>query len=141
MSNIQDFSNKIQRYLIARIPFISIKSIERNRVLDAFSNVNNELHLPIYVHTLSKGMIDLSSNNFLTAAHYISEPKMAVMKGNGKMSKKTSNNMICAATAMVAGGIAFAATKAMTSNKTQNVKKATGKAIKAVGAVIESLQM
>ena len=35
----------------------------------------------------------------------------------------------------------FAATKAMTSNKTQNVKKATGKAIKAVGAVIESLQM
>ena len=61
------------------------------------------------------------------------------MKGNGKMSKKTSNNMICAATAMVAGGIA--ATKAMTSNKTQNVKKATGKAIKAVGAVIESLQM
>ena len=42
---------------------------------------------------------------------------------------------------MVAGGIAFAATKAMTSNKTQNVKKATGKAIKAVGAVIESLQM
>lgn len=86
-------------------------------------------------------MSDLSSNNFLTATHYISEPKMAVMKGNEKMSKKTSNNMICAATAMVAGGIAFAATKAMTSNKTQNVKKATGKAIKAVGAVIESLQM
>ena len=86
-------------------------------------------------------MSDLSSYNFLTAAHYISEPKKAVMKGNGKMSKKTSNNMICAATAMVAGGIAFAATKAMTSNKTQNVKKATGKAIKAVGAVIESLQM
>ena len=82
-------------------------------------------------------MSDLSSNNLLTAAHYISEPKMAVMKGNGKMSKKTSNNMICAATAMVAGGIAFAATKAMTSNKTQNVKKATGKAIKAVGAVID----
>ena len=53
-------------------------------------------------------MSDLSSYNFLTAAHYISEPKKAVMKGNGKMSKKTSNNMICAATAMVAGGIAFA---------------------------------
>lgn len=82
-------------------------------------------------------MSDLSSYNFLTAAHYIIEPKKAVMKGNGKMSKKTSNNMICAATAMVAGGIAFAATKAMTSNKTQNVKKATGKAIKAVGAVID----
>ena len=72
-------------------------------------------------------MSDLSSYNFLTAAHYIIEPKKAVMKGNGKMSKKTSNNMICAATAMVAGGIAFAATKAMTSNKTQKSRRQQAK--------------
>ena len=65
MSNIQEFSNKIKRYLIARIPFISVKSIERMRVLDIFSNINNELHLPIYVHTLSKGTMDLSSNNLV----------------------------------------------------------------------------
>lgn len=65
MSNVQEFSNKIKRYLVARIPFISIKSIERMRVLDIFSDVNNELHLPIYVHTLSKGMIDLSNNNLI----------------------------------------------------------------------------
>lgn len=65
MSSVQDFSNKIKRYMIARIPFISINSIERNRVLDIFSQVNEELHLPIYVHTLSKGMIDLSSNNLV----------------------------------------------------------------------------
>ena len=89
-------------------------------------------------------MSDLSSYNFLTAAHYISEPKKAVMKGNGKMSKsKRVVVIVCIVLAalVLAGGIAFAATKAMTSNKTQNVKKATGKAIKAVGAVIESLQM
>ena len=49
--------------------------------------------------------------------------------------------MKCAAAAMVAGGLAFSATKAMSSSKTHIVKKATGKAIKAVGAVIESLQM
>lgn len=57
------------------------------------------------------------------------------------MSRKASTNMKCAAAAMVAGGLAFAATKAMSSSKTHIVKKATGKAIKAVGAVIESLQM
>lgn len=65
MSGVQDFSNKIKRYLIARIPFISINSIERARVLDIFTSVNEELHLPIYVHTLSKGMFDLTSNNLV----------------------------------------------------------------------------
>lgn len=65
MSAVQDFSNKIKRYLIARIPFISINSIERARVLDIFTSVNEELHLPIYVHTLSKGMFDLTSNNLV----------------------------------------------------------------------------
>lgn len=47
---------------------------------------------------------------------------------------------MCTAAAVAAGGIAFAATKAMSKTKTYMVKKATGKAIKAVGAVIESLQ-
>lgn len=65
MSGVQNFSNKIKRYLIARIPFISINSIERARVLDIFTSVNEELHLPIYVHTLSKGMFDLTSNNLV----------------------------------------------------------------------------
>jgi len=65
MANVKDFSKKLKRYLIARIPFISIKSIERNRVLEAFSNLNQNLHLPIYVHTLSKGMYDLSNNNII----------------------------------------------------------------------------
>ena len=65
MSGVQDFSNKIKRYLIARIPFISIKSIERAIVHDIFTSVNEELQLPIYVHTLSKGMFDLTSNNLV----------------------------------------------------------------------------
>ena len=83
MSSVKDFSNKIQRYLIARIPFISINSIERARVLEIFTNLNEELHLPIYVHTLSKGMIDLSSNNLINedksivgALDYISQQIM-----------------------------------------------------------------
>ena len=63
------------------------------------------------------------------------------MKENGKSDRNTTNNMICAHNAVLAGVIAFAETKTMNSNKTQNVKKEKGKAIKAVGAVIESLQM
>ena len=80
MSSVKEFSDKLQRYLIARIPFISINSIERARVLEIFSKVNEELHLPIYVHTLSKGMVDLSTNNLVNedksivgALEYISQ--------------------------------------------------------------------
>ncbi len=57
------------------------------------------------------------------------------------MSKNTGNNVKCAAIALTAGGITFAVAKMMSNTKTQLVKKATGKAIKAVGSVIESLQM
>lgn len=57
------------------------------------------------------------------------------------MTKKTSANMKCIGAAMVAGGLAFATAKAVTSSKKYIAKKATGKAIKAVGSVIESFRM
>ncbi len=57
------------------------------------------------------------------------------------MSKNTGNNVKCAAIALTAGGLTFAVAKMMSNTKTQVVKKATGKAIKAIGSVIESLQM
>ncbi len=57
------------------------------------------------------------------------------------MSKNTGTNIKCAGLALVAGGLTFAAAKAMSGTKTRVIKKATGKAIKAVGSVIESLQM
>lgn len=57
------------------------------------------------------------------------------------MTKKTASNMKCVATAMIAGGVAFATAKAVTSSKKYIAKKATGKAIKAVGSIIESFRM
>ena len=57
------------------------------------------------------------------------------------MTKKTSANMNCIGAAMVAGGLAFATAKAVTSSKKYIAKKATGKAIKAVGSIIESFRM
>lgn len=65
MANTIDFIKKLKRYLIARIPFISVNSIERSRVLEAVTKANADMHLPIFVHTLSKGMYDLSTNNIV----------------------------------------------------------------------------
>ncbi|MBQ2798824.1 MAG: hypothetical protein IJF09_05500 [Ruminiclostridium sp.] len=57
------------------------------------------------------------------------------------MTKKTISNMKCIGAAMVVGGVAFATAKAVTSSKKYVAKKATGKAIKAVGSIIESFRM
>lgn len=43
----------------ARIPFISIRSIERTRVLEVVQQLAEEINIPIYVHSLSLGMIDI----------------------------------------------------------------------------------
>lgn len=56
------------------------------------------------------------------------------------MSSSRSANMKSIATGVMVGSLAFMATKAMTSNKKTSMKKATGKALKAVGTVIEAFQ-
>ncbi len=57
------------------------------------------------------------------------------------MTRKTVTNMKCAAAAMAVGGLAFAATKAVSSSKKHIAKKATGKAMKAVGTIIETFKL
>jgi ATP-dependent 26S proteasome regulatory subunit len=62
MSDTQEFQSTLVRYLKARIPFISIRTPERARVLDIFRAAAAGLNAPIFVHTLSQGMKDLASN-------------------------------------------------------------------------------
>jgi hypothetical protein len=62
MSDIQEFKQTLTRYLKARIPFISIRSSERARVLDIFRDVAAGLNAPVYVHTLSQGTKELVAN-------------------------------------------------------------------------------
>lgn len=62
MSDTTEFKNTLTRYLKARIPFISIRSAERARVLDIFREVAAGLNAPVYVHTLSQGTKELVSN-------------------------------------------------------------------------------
>ncbi len=61
MSDIAKCKELLKRYSIARIPFIAINTIERARTLEVLKEVSEELTLPFYVHTLSKGLYDLSS--------------------------------------------------------------------------------
>lgn len=49
------------RMLRARIPFISIKSIERSRVLEVIQELAEEINIPMYVHSLSHGMADIKT--------------------------------------------------------------------------------
>lgn len=62
MSDITEFKATLTRYLKARIPFISIRSAERARVLVMLREVAATLTVPIYVHTLSQGTRELASN-------------------------------------------------------------------------------
>ena len=59
MSDAAKCKELLRRYSIARIPFIAIDTIERARTLDILKEVSEELTLPFYVHTLSKGIYDL----------------------------------------------------------------------------------
>lgn len=65
MSNIQKTKELLKRYSIARIPFIAIDTIEPSRTLDVLKEISEELELPFYAHTLSKGVYDISSNKTL----------------------------------------------------------------------------
>ncbi|MBP0639122.1 AAA family ATPase [Cupriavidus sp. AcVe19-6a] len=62
MSDTTEFRSTLTRYLKARVPFISIRSPERARVLDILKDIAQGLsNAPMYVHTLSQGMRELVS--------------------------------------------------------------------------------
>jgi hypothetical protein len=61
MSNKIEFKNSLLRMFRARIPFISIRSIERARVLEIIQELAEEINIPMYVHSLSHGMMDIKT--------------------------------------------------------------------------------
>lgn len=61
MSDIAKSKELLKRYSIARIPFIAVNTIERARTLGILREISEELSLPFYVHTLSKGIYDLAT--------------------------------------------------------------------------------
>lgn len=61
MANKAEFKTSLLRMFRARIPFISIRSIERTRVLEVVQQLAEEINIPIYVHSLSHGTIDIKT--------------------------------------------------------------------------------
>ena len=66
MSDVAKSKELLKRYSIARIPFIAINSIERGRTLDILKEIAEELSLSFYVHTLSKGVYDLTTEKVIS---------------------------------------------------------------------------
>ncbi|KAB7631160.1 MULTISPECIES: AAA family ATPase [Stenotrophomonas] len=65
MSDTREFHATLTRYLKARVPFISIRSTERARVLDILRDVAGALSAPFYVHTLSQGTRELATGRIV----------------------------------------------------------------------------
>lgn len=61
MAHKAEFKTSLLRMFRARIPFIAIRSIERTRVLEVIQQLAEEINVPIYVHSLSHGMVDIKT--------------------------------------------------------------------------------
>ncbi len=65
MAHKTEFKQILQRMFRARIPFISIESIERARVLEVIHQLADDINIPIFVHSLSHGMMDIKSKKYI----------------------------------------------------------------------------
>jgi SpoVK/Ycf46/Vps4 family AAA+-type ATPase len=61
MSTYVECREDLKLYLKARIPFIAIKTDERDRSLELLKELSRELNIPIYLHTLTAGSRDVAS--------------------------------------------------------------------------------
>lgn len=61
MSTLAECREDLKLYLKARIPFIAIKTDERDRATDLLRELSEELDITIFVHTITGGMRDLRS--------------------------------------------------------------------------------
>lgn len=86
--NYEETKNLLKQYLLARIPFISINTIEKNRALNILKELSNELQLPINVHSMSKGITDITTNNLLSDEKNI----MGVLDYIGEQVKVRENS-------------------------------------------------
>lgn len=80
MSDITKCRELLMRYSLARIPFVTIDSIEKSRALEVLRDVSVELQLPFYVYSLSRGTYDLTTDkvqnedkSFYGAVYYMME--------------------------------------------------------------------
>lgn len=65
MNDLKSCLNTLERYLKARIPFISIRTSERSRALEVAAQLAHKLTIPVFYHTISQGTRDIISNRLV----------------------------------------------------------------------------
>ena len=78
--NYIESRKKIKQYLLARIPFISVKTSEIGRVESILKEISKEINIDIMINSMSKGTINILNNqkvndskNIIGVLDYISE--------------------------------------------------------------------
>lgn len=61
MNDINKSKELLKRYSIARIPFISINTIEVSRTIEVLKEISEELQIPFFAHSTTKGVFDIST--------------------------------------------------------------------------------
>jgi len=85
--NYQKTKEKLKQYLLARIPFISVNTIEKGRVMNILKEISKEINLKMAVNSMSKGTVDIlteekldNNKNITSVLNYIAE--QIVIKDN-----------------------------------------------------------
>lgn len=61
-----DAKQLMKQYLVARIPFISFKTIEKSRGIALLKDIANECNIDISVYSMSKGLINIKDNSLIS---------------------------------------------------------------------------
>jgi len=64
--NYKETFQVTKQYLLARIPFISYTTVEKNRALELITKVSEEIKVPVFVHTMSKGVYNIQTKELLS---------------------------------------------------------------------------
>ena len=61
-----DAKQLMKQYLVARIPFISFKTIEKSRGIALLKDIADECNIDISVYSMSKGLINIKDNSLIS---------------------------------------------------------------------------
>ena len=61
-----DAKQLMKQYLVARIPFISFKTIEKSRGIALLKDIAVECNIDISVYSMSKGLINIKDNSLIS---------------------------------------------------------------------------
>ena len=63
--NYEETKELLKQYLFARIPFIAIKTIEKNRTVNMLKEIASDTKLNINVSSMSKGIVEIETNTLI----------------------------------------------------------------------------